>query len=149
MQRDPYGSLISIKSPAGKWLHFENDAQHRIRRITSSQGRRVKYDYDEGGRMVRAADSEGRVDTYRYDDRAQMITASHGTEKPILTNEYFTDGYLKNQTMGDGRKFGYAYFRRERGVIYENQITDPNGLQTYIQYVPGGYIQSLPAPVPH
>jgi len=149
MRRDPYGSLISIKSPTGKALHFENDPQHRIRKITSSQGRSVKYDYDEGGRMVRAADSEGRVDTYSYDDRAQMITASHGTEKPILTNEYFTDGYVKNQTMGEGRKFGYNHFRRERGVIYENQITDPNGLQTYIQYVPGGYIQSLPALVPH
>jgi YD repeat-containing protein len=149
MERDSYGSLISIESPTGKALHFENDPQHRIRKITSSEGRSVQYDYDVGGRMVRAADSEGRVDTYSYDDRAQMITASHGTGKPILTNEYFTNGYLKNQTMSDGRKFGYAYFSRERGVIYENQITDPNGLETYIQYVPGGYIQSLPAPVPH
>jgi hypothetical protein len=99
--------------------------------------------------MVRATDSEGNVDGYSYGEKAEMLTAFHGTEKPILTNEYLADGSIKSQTMGDGSKFGYAYFRRERGIIYENQITDPNGLETYVQYVPGGFIRSLPNPVPH
>ncbi len=91
--------------------------------------------------MIRATDSAGHVDSYTYDDKGQMVTASHGTGKTVLTNDYFTDGYIKNQTLGDGGKFGYSYFRRERGIIYENQITDPRGLQTYVQYVPGGYIR--------
>ena len=72
----------------------------------------------------------------------------YGTEKPILTNEYFSDGYIKSQLMSDGRRFSYAYFRGERNLILENQITDPNGLETYIQYVSGGYLQWLPARVP-
>jgi YD repeat-containing protein len=149
MERDNSGALISIANPRGEWLHFENDPQHRIRKITSSQGRSVRYAYDTGGRMVRATDSEGNVDGYSYGEKAEMLTASHGTEKPILTNEYFADGSIKSQTMGDGNKFGYAYFRRERGIVYENQITDPNGLETYVQYVRGGFIRSLPNPVPH
>ena len=53
-----------------------------------------------------------------------MLAADLGTEKPILTNEYFSDSYIKNQIMGDGRRFGYAYFRGERNLILENQITD-------------------------
>ncbi len=149
MERDSFGALISVTSPSGKWLHFENDSQHRIRKITSSLGRTMQYDYDSGGRMFRATDSDGHVDAYTFDEKGGMLTAAHGTEKPILTNEYFGDGYLKSQIMGDGRRFGYAYFLGERNVMLENQITDPNGLETYIQYVLGGYLRWLPSPIPH
>ena len=65
-----------------------------------------------------------------------------------MTNEYSNDGYIKKQTMTDGQRFEYGYFR-ERNLIYENQIKDPNGLETYIQYVNGGYLESLPAVTPH
>jgi YD repeat-containing protein len=146
MERDSFGSLKSISSRSGKWLHFENDPQHRIRKITSSQGREVQYDYDTAGRMVRATDSERHLDSYTYDEKGQMITAGHGTGNPVLTNGYFPDGYIKSQVMSDGGKFEYSYFRRERNVIYESLILDPNLLETYVQYVPGGYIQSLPSP---
>jgi YD repeat-containing protein len=148
MERDSFGSLLKVTSPSGKWLHFENDSEHRIRKITSSSARSVQYDYDKGGHLLRATDSDGHVDSYTYDEKGQMLTAAHGGGKPILTNEYFIDGYIKSQIMSDGRGFGYAYFR-ERNVIRENQITDPNGLETYVQYVNGGYLQSLPAAPPH
>jgi hypothetical protein len=98
--------------------------------------------------MIRATDSEGHVDSYAYDEKGGMLTAAHGAEKPFLTNAYFGDGSIKEQILGDGRKFEYAYFRGERNIIRQNQITTPNGLETYIHYVPGGYTQSLPAPVP-
>lgn len=149
MERDTFGTLVAITSSSGKWLHFENDSAHRIRKIMSSLGRTVQYDYDAGGRMVRATDSDGRMDSYTYDEKGQMLTAGHGTEKPILTNEYFGDNYIKSQVMGDGRKFGYFYVRGQANVIRENQVIDPNGLETYIQYGPSGYLQSLPTPVPH
>jgi hypothetical protein len=86
------------------------------------------------------------VDSYSYDEKGQMITAGHETGHPILTNGYFTDGYIKSQVMGDGEKFEYSYFRGERNVIYESIITDPNGLETYVQYVRGGNLRSLPSP---
>ncbi len=149
MERDSFGALMDIASPSGNWLHFENDSQHRIRKITSSAGRSVQYEYDSGGRMFRATDSDGHVDSYTYDEKGQLLTTAHGTEKPILTNEYFSDGYIKSQVMADGRRFRYAYFLGERNVILENQITDPNGLETYIKYVRGGYLQWLPTNVPH
>jgi uncharacterized protein RhaS with RHS repeats len=64
-----------------------------------------------------------------YNEKGQMLTAAHGSEKPTLTNEYFIDGYIKGQTLSDGRVFRYAY-SRELNVVRENQITDPNGLET-------------------
>jgi YD repeat-containing protein len=145
MERDSFGALVAISSPSGKWLHFENDSEHRISKITSSHGRTVQYEYDAGGRMIRATDSAGHVDSYTYDEKGQMITAGHGAANLVLTNKYFPDGYIKSQVMGDGKKFEYSYFRRERNVIYESLILDPNGLETYVQYVPGGYVRSLPS----
>jgi YD repeat-containing protein len=149
MERDAFGALVAVTSSSGKWLHFENDSAHRIRKVTSSLGRSVQYEYDTGGRMVRATDSEGRVDSYTYGEKAQMFTAGHGTGKPILTNEYYSeDNYIKSQIMSDGRKFGYHYARGQANVIRESQIIDPNRLETYIQYGRGGYLQSLPTPLP-
>jgi YD repeat-containing protein len=148
MERDAFGALLRVSSPTGKWLHFENDSEHRIRRITASTGRSIQYDYDEDGHLIRATDSDGHVDSYTYDDKGQMLTAAHGEEKPLVVNEYFNDGYIKQQDMGDGRGFKYFYFR-ETNRIRQNYIVDPNGLETYIQYVPGGYLQSLPARPPH
>jgi YD repeat-containing protein len=148
MERDAFGALVSVTSPSGKWLRFENDSAHRIRQVTSSLGRSVRYDYDAGGRMVRATDSEGRVDSYTYDEKGRMLTASHGTEKPVMINEYSSDNYIETQIMSNGRKFVYHYFRGQANVIRENQIIDPNGLETYFQYGSGGYLQSLPTPIP-
>ena len=146
MQRDTSGALLAISSPSGAWLHFENDAEHRIRNITASSGRFIRYDYDNAGNMNRATASDGSVDFYTYDDKNQMLTAAHGNEKPFVTNEYFVDGYIKSQTLPHGQSFEYHY-SREGGRILNTYITDPNGLQTYIQFRPDGYLEWPPAPV--
>jgi len=144
MKRDETGNLVDITTPTGEWLHFENDAEHRIRRITSSVGRTAEYEYDRGGRLIRVKDSDGHIDSYSYDDKGAMLTASHGTGEPILRNEYFGDGYIKSQTMGDGRTFEYTYYRSSRNIIEESGLTDPNGLMTSFLYRNNGYVQSLP-----
>ena len=40
MERDSFGALVSISSPSGNWLHFENDSEHRISKITSFKAAR-------------------------------------------------------------------------------------------------------------
>jgi YD repeat-containing protein len=147
MTRDSAGSLLEIKSESGNWLRFENDSEHRITRITSSTGRSMNYEYDSHGHMIRATDFEGYTDSYTFDNRGQMSSIARGNESPIVINEFDDDGFLKVQTLADGRKFEYAYSRQGNTMV-DNQITEPNGLQTYVQYVPGGYLQSLPQPKP-
>ena len=146
MERDSFGALLKVTSPSGKWLHFENDSEHRIHKITSSTGRSVTYDYKDGS-LIRVTDSQGHVDAYTYDDKGQMLTAAHGDGNPVLINKYFNDGYLKCQIMSDGRSFDYSY-SRDAYSIHENQIMDPNGLQTYIQYEGKEYLESLPVRPP-
>lgn len=149
MERNSFGDLLSITTPSGKWLRFETDAQHRIKRITSSVGRTVDYEYDAAGHLIRAKDSDGHEDRYSYDARGFMSTISHGAGKPVLTNHYAVDGYIRDQILGDGQKFEYWTGRSSRNVADESEVTDPNGLHTFIKYGANGYTQSLPTPTPH
>ena len=148
MERDEFGALVSITTPSGKWLHFENDNQHRVRRIDSSLGRTVRYEYDQGGRLSRVSDSSGTVDAYTYDEKSLMMTVAHNNGAPILVNTFTNDGYIKSETLVDGGKFEFSYFRTSRKVTTEASITDPHGMLTSFMLGPNGYTESLPAPSP-
>jgi YD repeat-containing protein len=149
MVRDDSGDLLSIVTPSGKWLHFEHDVGHRVRRIRDSLGRAVQYDYDSGGRLVRVSDSEGRLESYTYNDRNEMLTVADGPGPPLLTNQYTSNNLIASQTLADGRHFEYGYNFTSRMVIRQNFLTEPNGLITYFDYVSDGYLQSLPVPPSH
>jgi YD repeat-containing protein len=149
MTRNTMGELESITTPTGDWLHFENDAQHRIRSIASSEGRRVTYEYDAGGRLAQVKDSEGHQDTYAYDGKGEMLTAGHGSSAPVLTNTYSDDGYLRSQQMASGGRFEYSFYRGSGNILRESTMVDPDKLETYFEFGPGGYTQSLRRPRPY
>ncbi len=130
IERDKVGAALAITTPSGEWLHFDNDAQHRIRRIESSLGRTVQYEYDPGGRLIRTRDSDGQVGTYSYDEKAEMLTAGHENGPVVLTNTYSNDGYIKDQTLADGGKVEFSYFRGPRNIIDQSHVTDPSGMLT-------------------
>ena len=148
MERDRFGSLLTLKTPSGQWLHLENDSAHRVHKISSSLGRTVQYGYDATGRLTSVTDSDGHADTYSYDEKAEMIAVSHGKDAPILKNSYFIDGYIKEQTLADGRKFQYWYSHGPRNVIDQTLILHPSGLSTFVQYGSHGYAESLPTATP-
>ena len=60
-------------------------------------------------------------------------------------------GRIRNQIMAGGGKCDYHYVQDGLGrgnAMVPDLIADPNGLMTYIKYVRGGYMQSLPVPPP-
>jgi YD repeat-containing protein len=152
MERDPSGDLLSITTPSGAWLRFQNDAQHRIRRAEASTGRVVSYKYDRQGRLARVSDSDGHVEIYTYDDRDEMLTVAHASGPPVLTNGYDVNGSIVAQKMQDRKAFSYSYTidsTSYRDVKEPSLIVDPNGLYTYFNYGPFGYSQSLPERPPY
>ena len=98
--------------------------------------------------MIRAKAADGSVDAYGFDNKGQMLIAAHVDKKAVITNTYFVDGHIKSQTMGDAQGFEYSY-AREGGRILVTSITDPNGLETYVRYQSGGYLEWLPASMGH
>lgn len=145
MVRNNFGDLLSLTTPSGKWLHFENDSDHRIHKIEDWKGRSVQYDYNAGGQLVRVADSGGGVKYYTYNDRNEMLTVRDSSNTALLTNEYSSNNMISGQTLADGRHFGYSYTFGPQMVIQRNVFKDPNGLQTLFEYDgEGGFLQSLP-----
>ncbi len=145
MQRNDVGDLLRITTPAGKWLNFEHDEQHRFRRIEDSEGRAVNYDYDPGGRLIRVSDSQGHAEVYRYDEKNQMVKVLDGEGHVRMTITYSPDGRITNQTLWDGRSFQYEYRLDKGGKLAQIRFTDPRGYLTLFDYVGSKYMQSLPS----
>lgn len=151
MKRNDFGDLLSLTTPSGDWLHFESDEQHRYKHIADSHGREVTYEYDARGYLSRATDNAGNVDRYTYDDHGNMLTAAHGDDSPVITNEYESNDHIKSQTIAGVGKFEFNYVQDSmaRGhSLIPNMIIDPDGLQTFINYVGSRYQQSLRRPPP-
>jgi YD repeat-containing protein len=148
MQRNAVGDLLRITTPAGKWLRFEPDEQHRFRRIEDSEGRMVNYEYDSGGRLVRVSDSEGKIEEYRYDDKNQMEAVLDGEQHVLLSITYSPDRRIASETLPDGRRFQYEYQKDAAGNIVQIRFTDPRGYVTVFSYVDKRYTQSLPSRTP-
>jgi YD repeat-containing protein len=129
------GDLLSIRTPAGKWLHFECDQQHRYRRIADSEGRVVNYDYDQKGRLVRVSDSQGAAEIYRYDDQDQMQAVLDANNNILVSITYSPEGSISSQSLRGGREFRYEYKRNAAGQVFQIQFTDPRGYQTEFSYV--------------
>lgn len=145
MRRNDDGDLLSITTPAGNWLHFENDEQHRFRRIEDSEGRVVNYDYDPKGRLIRVSDKQGNVELYRYDEKNQMREVADGNGHVLMDIAYSPDGRITGQTLNDGRIFRYEYKRSPTGRVVQIQFTDPQDFVTIFTCVEQRYTQSLPS----
>ena len=144
MERKSDGDLLSITTPAGKWLHFESDPQHRFRRIEDSEGRVVNYDYDEQGRLIRVSDSRGNSELYRYDGKNRMRAVLDSKESVLMAITYSPEGRITSQTLSDGRVFQYVYRLAANGAPAQIQFTDPRGYVTSFDYRGKEYTQSLP-----
>jgi len=137
MQRNEAGDLLSLQTPAGKWLKFLSDPQHRITRVTDSEGHTLLYEYDAGGRLARVSDPQGPRESYRYDEQNELTAVLDSNEQPLITNAY-SEGFLAEQTLGDGRRFAYSY-RRNSGALVQSVVTDPQGYVTRFDYTSDGY----------
>ncbi len=159
MSRDPAGYLQSVNAPGGNWLHFQRDEQHRVHVVADSAGRQVTYDYDAAGHLVRVADSEGGQERYAYDEDSRLIKVTTGPGGvSVFENTYDSSGEIVSQTMSDGRSFDYHYVqgfripkpsstdKRDFRPMLPDQITDPNGSTTTLQYRGLWFRQSLPSP---
>jgi YD repeat-containing protein len=144
MTRNEAGDLLEVTTPSGKWLRFECDSEHRVRRITDSQGRTAQYEYDQAGRLTRVTDIQGHSETYAYNTSDKMISIMDGSGNHVLSNEFTETGLIASQTLNDGRRLQYGYQFAARNVIRQSFLTDSSGLMTDFSYGPGGYVQSLP-----
>lgn len=124
-----------IRSPHGRWLELTYSGG-RIVQAADNIGRGVSYTYDLLGRMETFTDSGGGVTRYGWEPcspdvvlepctRLLAITDARGNV--VLTNEYFADGNVKKQTLGDTGVYEFSYVTDANGTITETRTTGPRG----------------------
>ena len=78
-----------------------------------------------------------------------MLSVSDGQETPLLTNEYTSSDRIIGQTLANGLHFEYSYSLGPQKTVSRSALRDPNGVVTYFDDDGhGGFVQSLPTPLP-
>ena len=85
-----------------------------------------KYSYDASGHLKRVVDDAQRVTEYGYDEAGRMIRIVHNGAA-IWSVDYDATGWVKSETLADGRTYRFAYSRGNHGELLGAEISDSKG----------------------
>ncbi|MFF5091305.1 hypothetical protein [Streptomyces niveus] len=110
--RDRHGNTTTLTR-----LNGENRGE--ITRISSSGGKRISLTYDPVQRRVTSA-TDARGITY-------------------MTNEFYADGRVKEQTFTEGARYTFAYTQTGAGKVTSANVTQPGGSVRRVEFDADGY----------
>jgi len=166
---DPPNPLLELRDANGNAIKFTY-TNHQISRVTSPNGRTIDLTYT-GNLITQIKDNAGRTVVYQYDAAgtrltkvfdadqtilplAQQVPMAYGYDangrlytvtdkrgKTLLTNQYYPDGRIQTQTLGDGTSWGYTYSPTFPGtsIVQGAQVTNPRGYVTQYTFNNYGY----------
>lgn len=164
----PNGPITRITSSNGRYVDFSyvastshcvNDmstSERCIAAITDNIGRTVQYEYYEDpsdaprvGRLKKVTDQNGEFETYTYDangrmesvfdKRANRYAVGDPNRYPMMTNLYYADGRVQQQTVADGGIWKLAY-ADVGGGTKKTTVTDPRNNVTERYFNSENYI---------
>ncbi len=110
--RDRHGNTTTVTR-----LNGENRGE--ITRISSSGGKWISLTYDGTSNRVRTA-TDARGITY-------------------MTNEFYADGRVKEQTLTEGARYSFAYTQNGAGKVTSANVTQPGGSVRRVEFDADGY----------
>lgn len=138
----PVGNITQIRTPNGRWLAFDYDAENRITQVTDNIGRTVSYEYDVVGRLIRVVDLGGGITEYTYDAENRMETIKDARGIVFLRNEYDPGGKVLKQTLANGGIYQFGYTLDANENITQAMVTDPHGHNRRVTFNTDGYVLS-------
>jgi RHS repeat-associated protein len=145
------GPITRITSPNGRFIQLEYTGG-RVTRATDNIGRVVTYAYDTATspRLVTVVDAD-QMDLpvaqqatlgYTYDSNERLWTIKDKRNTTALTNLYYADGRMRQQTMADGTTWQYSYSSTTypNGVPNSALVTNPRGFTTQYFFNASGYL---------
>jgi RHS repeat-associated protein len=141
-----HGNITRITSPNGRYIRFTY-ADGRISQVTDNAGRVVNYVYDTSGtpRLVGVADADQThlpagqqaLVGYTYDPQGRLWTIKDKRGNTAVTNLYHASGKMQQQTLADGKTWGYAYGTNSM------TLTNPRGIVTEYGFNASGYVNRI------
>ncbi|MCM2392740.1 RHS repeat-associated core domain-containing protein [Streptomyces albipurpureus] len=134
------GDVTRVVSPSGRWISFGYDTEHRVTEATDNTGRTTGYSYDTAGRLATVIDPAGKPSTYTYDGTSNRIkNASDARGITYMTNTFYPDGRVKDQTLTEGATYNFAYTQTGMAQITSTTVTQPGGSVRRVEFDTSGY----------
>ncbi|MEU8702411.1 polymorphic toxin-type HINT domain-containing protein [Streptomyces sp. NPDC048680] len=134
------GEITRITSPGGRWISLTYDDQHRVSEARDNTGRTTSYHYDTAGRLDTVTDPTGKASSYTYDGTSNRIkTAKDVRGITYMTNSFYADGKVKEQTLTEGAKYSFAYTETGTGQVTSSEVTQPGGAVRRVEFDTDGY----------
>ncbi|WP_329127177.1 polymorphic toxin-type HINT domain-containing protein [Streptomyces sp. NBC_01465] len=135
----PYGDVIQAATSSGRWVSLTYDAQHRVSSTQDNTGRTTAYTYDTTGRLDTVTDPAGKISRFTYDGTSNRIaTANDARAITYMTNTYYADGRVKDQTLTEGAKFSFTYDKNGSGQVTATNVTQPGGSIRRVEFDASG-----------
>jgi YD repeat-containing protein len=137
--------LERVASEDGQAITFQSDVQHRILDATDSRENHVSYEYGGDGCLAQVHHADGQATLYEYDPGHRMISISvmrrpGEAPRPLVTNEYDSQGRVVRQTLLDGSVYEMKYGPIVGGHISQVQLKEPSGRVLYITLRRSDYV---------
>lgn len=105
---DLAGNLKTATDPYGTTAFDYYSDTHWLRRIDYPAGQWFEFTYDEFGRRKIRTDQDGNVVNYSYVN-SKLDILTDGTGETIVDYDYFANGRLQHQALGNGVYTTYDY----------------------------------------
>ncbi|MFC8076349.1 RHS repeat-associated core domain-containing protein [Streptomyces sp. NPDC057307] len=133
------GEITRITTSGGRWISLAYDTQHRVSTAKDNTGRTTSYAYDTAGRLETVTDPAGKISRYEYDGTSNRISkAIDARGITYMTNTFYADGRVKEQTLTEGAKYTFAY-TPTTGKITTASVTQPGGSVRRVEFDAAGY----------
>jgi RHS repeat-associated protein len=143
------GGLISrIKSSSGRSISFTHNTSNRVTTLIDDKGRTTSYSYVATGTAPdgtatagisrvswkNPAGVETHSESYTYDAAGRMATVVDQRGITMVSNIYYPDGRVQQQTLADGAVYQFAYTFHPNGKIATTTVTDGRGNVRKVEY---------------
>src|SRR5437868_4128733 len=120
LNRDRRRNLKEIRTPHGRWMHFELDNQARIVKAEDGGGNFAQYGYNQAGLLTDVKSSSGAARHYVYDGSFMSdVLDEHGR---LLVHNLYQGRVLIGQEFANGDLYGYRYTWSPNGYYADTVV---------------------------
>jgi YD repeat-containing protein len=149
------GAAFEMDDGQGHAIQLKRDAARNLDELVSPSGHTIKFKYDYVARIIEARDDAGNLRKYSYNSSGHLETVSNesrtlyrfeygrlihqdGFDPYLLTavvdgdwrvllRNFYQDGRVSQQRLGDGKIYKYEYELNKENVVTNAKVTLPDG----------------------
>jgi len=143
---DDNGNLAAVTDAAGAPTRYQYGAGHLLLKVIDPAGATVTNAYDLQSRVTQQTDPLGAVTGFSYGGTGSDTTTTITDAEGRVTTEDFTDGFLKQRSVGTGGAGLTTSYQVDPTSFATTAVTDGLGRTSRYAYDDDGNLTSVTRP---